>query len=79
MLVAAGMLDHVNVTSHGVLTPLSHVAAVSVSSLETLTVMPYDASVSLDDSNIRCFYWLNQEFFPTQVDDSSDVVWVLWV
>lgn len=39
-----GMLDHVNVTSHGVLTPLSHVAAVSVSSLETLTVMPYDAS-----------------------------------
>jgi len=41
----SGMLDHVNVASHGVQTPLSHVAAVSVSSLETLTVMPYDASV----------------------------------
>lgn len=40
------MLDHVNVMSHGVHTPLSHVAAVSVSSLETLTVMPYDSSVS---------------------------------
>uniref|UniRef100_A0A7I4CJU2 Ribosome-recycling factor, chloroplastic n=1 Tax=Physcomitrium patens TaxID=3218 RepID=A0A7I4CJU2_PHYPA len=40
-----GMLDHVNVMSHGVQTPLSHVAAVSVSNLETLTVMPYDTSM----------------------------------
>lgn len=44
--LVSGMLDHVNVTSHGVQTPLPHVAAVSVSSLETLTVMPYDATVS---------------------------------
>lgn len=47
--VDAGMLDHVNVMSHGVQTPLSHVAAVSVSSLEMLTVMPYDSSVSPDN------------------------------
>ncbi|KAG0553569.1 hypothetical protein KC19_12G021600 [Ceratodon purpureus] len=40
-----GMLDHVNVMAHGVQTPLSHVAAVSVSSLETLTVMPYESSM----------------------------------
>lgn len=52
------MLDHVNVMSHGVQTPLSHVAAVSVSNLETLTVMPYDTSVSSGISEIRCFYWL---------------------
>lgn len=43
----AGMLDHVNVMSNGVQTPLAHVAAVSVSNLETLTVMPYDPSVSV--------------------------------
>lgn len=41
------MLDHVNVMSNGVQTPLAHVAAVSVSNLETLTVMPYDPSVSV--------------------------------
>ena len=52
VLLVAGMLDHVIVMSHGVQTPLSHVAAVSVSSLETLTVMPYDTSVSPDDSNL---------------------------
>lgn len=46
VVLISGMLDHVNVMSHGVQTPLSHVAAVSVSSLETLTVMPYDSSVS---------------------------------
>lgn len=46
-LTHAGMLDHVNVMSNGVQTPLAHVAAVSVSNLETLTVMPYDPSVSV--------------------------------
>jgi ribosome recycling factor len=42
-----GMLDHVTVESHGVRVPLPHVAAVSMPNLETLTVMPYDPSVSL--------------------------------
>jgi ribosome recycling factor len=41
------MLDHVTVESHGVRVPLPHVAAVSMPNLETLTVMPYDPSVSL--------------------------------
>lgn len=42
----AGMLDHVTVMSHGVRSPLAHVAAVSMPNMETLTVMPYDQSVS---------------------------------
>ncbi|KAL3702044.1 hypothetical protein R1sor_020066 [Riccia sorocarpa] len=42
---SSGMLDHITVDSHGVRTPLSHIAAVSVSGLQTLSVLPYDPSM----------------------------------
>ncbi|KAG6543136.1 hypothetical protein Mapa_015385 [Marchantia paleacea] len=40
-----GMLDHITVEAHGVRTPLSHIAAVSVAGLRTLNVLPYDPSM----------------------------------
>eukprot|EP00246_Nothoceros_aenigmaticus_P007188 TRINITY_DN2085_c0_g1_i1.p1 TRINITY_DN2085_c0_g1~~TRINITY_DN2085_c0_g1_i1.p1 ORF type:complete len:123 (-),score=4.97 TRINITY_DN2085_c0_g1_i1:113-481(-) len=40
-----GMLDHVLVEANGIKAPLSHVAAVSVSNPQTLSVMPYDPSL----------------------------------
>ncbi|CAM6111364.1 unnamed protein product [Calypogeia fissa] len=42
---SAGMLDHITVDVHGVRTPLNHIAAVTVSGLQTLNVLPYDASM----------------------------------
>ncbi|CAM6089536.1 unnamed protein product [Calypogeia fissa] len=42
---SAGMLDHITVEAHGVRTPLNHIAAVTVSGLQTLNVLPYDASM----------------------------------
>ncbi|BBM96950.1 ribosome recycling factor [Marchantia polymorpha subsp. ruderalis] len=43
--VSPGMLDHITVEAHGVRTPLSHIAAVSVAGLQTLNVLPYDPSM----------------------------------
>ncbi|KAL2649680.1 hypothetical protein R1flu_017808 [Riccia fluitans] len=42
---SSGMLDHITVDSHGVRTPLNHIAAVSVTGLQTLSVLPYDPSM----------------------------------
>ncbi|KAF3788565.1 Ribosome-recycling factor [Nymphaea thermarum] len=39
---SAGMLDHIIIEAHGVKSPLSHLAVVSVIDAQTLSVTPYD-------------------------------------
>ncbi|XP_031480416.1 uncharacterized protein LOC116250711 isoform X2 [Nymphaea colorata] len=39
---SAGMLDHIIIEAHGIKSPLSHLAVVSVIDAHTLSVTPYD-------------------------------------